>query len=138
VSGSLQYQLARTSLDAFYDHSVTAWSGLFFGATTDQVTLTASRALSRFWSAQFEGGYARNQNLTSSSTVPTNETIDSMFGSVRLIRAIGRQARFFVNYWPRYQRSNSTICLGTNCATSVFGQQVAVGFDWHPKPIPLE
>jgi hypothetical protein len=139
VNSSLQYQLARTSLELFYDHGVTAGSGLFFGSTTDEVSATAGRQLSRMWSVSFGGGYARNRNnLTSSSTAPPNATVDSMFGNVRLIRAIGRNARFFVNYWPRYQTSNTAVCPGTSCGTSLFGHQVAIGFDWHPKPIPLE
>ncbi|MGB2886654.1 MAG: hypothetical protein WBC04_03055 [Candidatus Acidiferrales bacterium] len=139
VDSSLQYQLARTSLELSYDHGVTAGSGLFLGSTTDQVSAVASRQLSRMWSVSFEGGYARNRNnLTSSLTAPANATVDSVFGSVQLIRAIGRNANFFVNYWPRYQTSNTAVCPGTSCGTSLVGHQVAVGFEWHPNPISLE
>lgn len=149
VDASLIYQLERTSLGLFYDHSVTSGSGLFFGSTTDQVSGSLDRQLSRMWSVSFNGGYARNTGLTStslpsttgstSSSLPSsNTTFDSMFGGVRVARVLGRNASFFVNYWARYQTSNSVGCTGPNCASSLTGQQVAVGFSWHPNPIPLE
>ncbi len=149
VDASLIYQLERTSLGLFYDHSVTSGSGLFFGSTTDQVSGSLDRQLSRMWSMSFNGGYGRNTGLTStsvpsttgstsSSLPPSNTTFDSMFGGVRVARALGRNASFFVNYWARYQISNAAGCTGPNCGSSLTGHQVAVGFSWHPNPIPLE
>src|SRR5260370_24471224 len=69
VFSAFTYNFRHSRYSLSYSHGVTPGSGVFFGSKTDTVTATASRELTRFWSASLNGGYALNKNLVSTGGV---------------------------------------------------------------------
>ena len=78
----LRYQFPKTSMNLTYQHFLTSGSGLFAGADSDIVRLSATRPLSRVWSGFVDIGYSRNsrvqplsaQQLSECSNPATSQT----------------------------------------------------------------
>jgi hypothetical protein len=132
---SLSYQLLRGSLSASYFHGVTAGSGVFLGATTDQVTGSATRKVSRVWSGEIHGGYARNRSAETASGVGSTD-YDSFFGGVSAGRPLGRNAAFTVGYTAYVQRTNVSGCTA-NCSSTLTTNSISIGVSWHSRPFVL-
>jgi hypothetical protein len=139
LHAALESAIGRTTLFFSYDHYLTGGSGLLLGAQTDQVTGTMNREVSRFWTASVLGGYARNSRLAGGSTLTTssNESFNSVFGSVQVNRILSRSLGFFVGYSLRHQNAYATVCTGPSCDTKFVGHQITFGLNWHPFPIRL-
>ena len=135
-SANLAYLFERGTIAANYYHGVTAGSGVFQGAITDQVTATGKRRLNRVWSGDAQMGYARNRNLQTLQGV-SSTTYNSFFGGASVTHPLGRNAGFTVGYTAYVSDSNSTICAGTNCSSSYTVHQISVGLNWHARPFVL-
>lgn len=135
-SAALSYAVQRGSLGVAYFHGVTAGSGVFLGATTDQVTATATRRLTRVWSGDAHVGYARNRSAETALGV-ANTNFDSVFAGAALARPLGRNANFSVGYTAYVERASSTICAGPNCDSSFTTHQITLGLSWHTRPFVL-
>jgi len=139
VAGSggatLSYLVPKGSLTANYSHGVTSGSGVFFGATTDQVSGSATRKLSRVWSGELHGGYARNRNAETAQGVSTTD-YDSFFGGVSAARPLGRNAVFSLGYTAYVQRTDLPGC-SSNCSSTFTTNQISVGVSWHARPFVL-
>src|SRR5437016_3596475 len=61
-SANLSYAVERGTLGLSYVHGITSGSGVFVGATTDQVTASATRKLSRVWTGDAHVGFAPHSN----------------------------------------------------------------------------
>jgi|KBSMisStaDraftv2_1062788.scaffolds.fasta_scaffold11022_4 hypothetical protein len=132
---SLSYLVPKGSLTASYFHGITAGSGVFLGATTDQVTGSATRKLSRVWSGEVHAGYARNRNAETVQGV-TSTNYDSFFGGVSAARPLGRNAAFSVGYTAYVERADLSACTGS-CSSSFTTNQISVGVSWHARPFVL-
>jgi len=133
---TLNYQVAKGSLTANYFHGVSSGSGVFVGATADQVTATAMRKISRVWGGELHGGYARNRNSQAGQGVNT-ANYDSFFGGVSAARPLGRNATFSVGYTAYVQKTDNSGC-GSNCSsTNLTTNQITVGVSWHARPFVL-
>ena len=139
VSGSgaatLSYLVPKGTLTASYSHGVTSGSGVFFGATTDQVTGSATRKLSRVWSGELHGGYARNRSAQTAAGVSSTD-YDSFFGGVSAVRPLGRNAALSLGYTAYVQRTDLSGC-SSNCSSTFTTNQISVGVSWHARPFVL-
>ena len=106
---NLTYALAGGSLFANYSHGVTGGSGVFQGATTDQVTGSATRRLSRVWSGNFNLGYAHNSSVVG-GTATQNQEYNTVYVGAGVQRPLSRTLDFRLNYTANIETSsNSTV-----------------------------
>jgi len=139
VAGSggatLSYLEPKGSISATYFHGVTAGSGVFLGATTDQVNGSATRSISRVWSGELHGGYARNRNAETAQGA-SNTSFDSFYGGISAARPLGRNAKFNVGYTAYVERTDLSGCT-SSCSSSFTTNQISVGVSWHARPFVL-
>jgi hypothetical protein len=129
-SASLSYALENGGLSLSYSHGITAGSGVLVGATTDQVTGSISKRISRLWTGELHLGYARNANPQTGTGLPT-QNFNSIFTGGSLARPLGRNANFSLGYTAYIETSNNT---GNN---SLSTQQITLGVSWHTRPFVL-
>jgi len=132
---TLNYLVPKGNLTASYFHGVTAGSGVFLGATTDQVSGSAARRISRVWTGELHAGYARNRNAETAQGVSSTD-FDSFFGGVSAARPLGRNAMFTLGYTAYVQRSEVSGCT-SNCSSTLTTNQISVGVSWHARPFVL-
>jgi hypothetical protein len=137
VSGSggasLTYGLSRGALSLNYNQGVTGGSGSLVGANTSQVTLVASRQLSRLWNGNLNFGFARNQNVASAGSA-NSQSYNSWFFGFGLARPVGRYANVSFGYTAYIQTSSLPTCVTGTCSTSYTQNQISLGFQWHAQP----
>lgn len=132
---SLNYLMPKGSLTASYFHGLTAGSGVFLGATTDQFTGAATRRIGRVWSGEIHGGYARNRSAATVEGVSSTD-FDSFFGGVSAARPLGRNATFTLGYTAYVQRSGLSNC-SSDCSSTFTTNQISIGVSWHARPFVL-
>jgi len=139
VTGSggatLNYLVSKGTLTASYFHGVTSGSGVFSGATADQVSAAATRQISRVWSGELHAGFARNRNSETAQGVDTTN-YDAFFGGVSASRPLGRNATFMFGYTAYVQKTDSSGCA-SNCSSTFTTNQINVGVSWHSRPFVL-
>ncbi len=137
-NANLQYQFRRAGLTAAYSHGVSGGSGVLAGSVADNVTGTVTRQLSRTFNGGWNFGYSRNHGLAvSGSTVASTQTFDYWFTGFNLNHPWGRSLNLFLNYQLQYQNSNTPVCTGPGCGTSITRNQISFGLGWHRQPIPF-
>jgi hypothetical protein len=151
----LRYQFPKTSLDLAFQRFTTSGSGLFAGAQSNIVSLSASRPLSRVWSAFVDIGYSSNglvqplseQQLmecgnpqTSQAACPANDATSYRYAFVGggLHRALGRDFHVFVSYQFNELAFDQSFCTSSPC-NRISNRSVATfGLDWTPRPIRID
>lgn len=137
-SATLNYAVKRGTLSVAYFHGLTPGSGVFLGATTDQVTGTVARKISRVWSGSANVGYARNRSLVTDQTSNNNLNYDTVFAGASASRPLGRTSAVSLGYTAYVERAGNGICSGTGCGSTNFTtHQLSVGFSWHTRPFVL-
>jgi hypothetical protein len=129
-SASLSYAVEKGSVTAGYSHGTTSGSGVFFGATTDQITGTATRRLSRVWTGEVHGGFAHNKNAETAPGVPV-ASFNTVYAGGSVARPLGRNASFSLGY-TGYHESSSNVG-GFSFTT----HQISLGLNWHTRPLLL-
>jgi hypothetical protein len=132
----LTYALAGGSLSANYSHGVTGGSGVFQGATTDQVTGSATRRLSRVWSGNFNLGYAHNTSVVG-GTATQNQEYNTVYVGAGVQRPLSRTLDFRLSYTANIETSSNATCVGPNCGTSFTTHMISVGMSWRARPFVL-
>jgi hypothetical protein len=138
LNSSVNYQLRRTALQAAYSHGVTAGSGVLAGASTDMASGSVTRQMSRTFSSDITGGYARNQGVVPGVGVatPSSQTYDYWFAGASFSYPWGRTLGLTFAYQFQYQNSNGQFCItAANCGTNVMRHMISVGLGWHERPI---
>jgi len=139
VSGSgganFNYGLQHGSISMSYFHGLSGGGGALVGSNTDQLTVSLSRQLGRVWSANVNGGYARNSSLGSSSTVQGQSFNDWFLGG-GISRPFGRTVNFSVAYSARFENTNQS-CTGTSCSSNYTQNMVSISLQWHARPFVL-
>lgn len=139
--GTLTYGFAKGDVSAGYNHGVSGGSGVFLGATTDEVNLRADRQLSRLWRGYMNFGFARNRAITGVilAGVPlvNNLNFHSWVAGVGVDRPIGRNANFSMGYYARIQSANSGVCPPGLCNLTYTAHQITASFQWHTQPFVL-
>src|SRR5262249_26240982 len=125
----------KGSLTASYFHGVTAGSGVFLGATTDQVTGSATRRISRVWSGELHAGYARNRSAEAGQG-GSSSSLESVFGGVSASRRLGRHPNLSLAYAGFVQRTSLSGCTDS-CSSTFTTNQISLGVSWHARPFVL-
>ena len=138
VSGSggasLTYAWNRGSIALNYDHGISGGSGVFAGASTNQLRFSLDRQLSREWTATLNSGYSRNASVVGSVS---SQSYNSWYLGGGLRRPLGRNANFTIGYEAQIQTSNLAVCAAGTCSTNFALHQVTLGFQWHTRPFVL-
>lgn len=142
----LHYQFPKWSLLLSYKHYLTAGSGLFFGAESDIVHVTASRPLNRVWNVYTDIGYSRNSRVLPISC-PVSQTCPGVsaniyqygFAGLGVHRMFGRNFHAFASYQFNDLAFDSSFCGTTGPCNRTSQRQVGtIGVDWTPRPIRLD
>ena len=129
-TASLIYAFAANgNVDLHYLHGVSGGSGVFSGATSDQVGASVSKQLTRVWKGDVNFEYAKNRQILGTSSLPG---FDSWVAGAGLNRSLGRTAYFSIGYQALVQGS-SAAAAATNYTT----QQLFLSFQWHSRPLIL-
>ena len=155
----LRYRFTKTSLDLNYQRYETAGSGLFAGAQTDVIRLSASRPISRVWSGFADIGYSINDRLQPLTPAqaeqcaigvqpgappvncPANNATRYSYGFVGggARRSFGRNFNAFMTYQFNELSFNRSYCItGSACSRISNQQTITFGLDWTPRPIRLD
>lgn len=140
---SLKYHWsARTSLLLSFLRYINPGSGLFAGANTDVVRLTAQHYLARRWDLSADVGYSRNSRLliVTSNVASGNATYQYWYGGAGVHRQLGRYFGAFATY------QYTAFAFGFNGCTSPalrcgqgYGRNTGlIGLHWTPRPIRLD
>jgi hypothetical protein len=132
-NAALTYAFPWGNVSANYNHGITAGSGVFFGATTDQVTGTVSGKLTRVWSGQANVGYSRNASAAGGTA--TNHNYNNLFAGASAARPLGRNASLSLGYTVYVETTSG--CAGSNCSSSFTTNSIMVGLNWHTRPLVL-
>ena len=135
---SLRYRFAKASVALAYDRYTTAGSGLFPGANSNIGRLSATRPMSRVWTAFSDVGYSRNSRvLPGGGTVATKYSY--AFAGFGLDRKFGRDFRLFGSYEFNYLTFDKTFCGITPTCNRISQRHVGtIGLDWTPRPARLD
>ena len=158
AQGRLRYQLTKTQLSLNFQRFETGGSGIFAGAQTNLVSLSASRPLSRVWSGFVDIGYSTNSRLQSltqqqviqctqllggvtSATCPAYDasTYNYGFGGGGIRRHFGAAFNAFASYQFDELKFGQSYCVtGSPCNRTSNQNTITFGLDWTPRPIRLD
>jgi hypothetical protein len=132
---SISYAINRGALGLSYNHGVTAGSGVYAGAETDQITASVSRNLTRVWSVHGNLGFAKNRSIVASAS---ENSYDSVSVGGGISRPLGPNANFALAYTANLQTTGSPAgCMGTGCNSTYTQHQITINFQWHTRPLVL-
>jgi hypothetical protein len=133
---TINYAFKRGGVNLNYNHSVTGGSGVFLGASTDQIQVQGNRQLSRQWHGNVQFGYARNRSVLSGAN--GNTSFDTLYGGGGVDRPLGRNLNFSGAYTLYFQHPSATAtCVIGTCGTDYTSHQVTLGLSWHARPFVL-
>jgi hypothetical protein len=130
ASTVLSYRPSRTSYSLSYFHGVTAGSGVFLGSSTESITASASRGITKFWSASVNGGYAINNALASIALF--SQQFNDWFTGANFTRQIGSQVYLGLSYGFQQQTAGGGACPVISCGLPQSFSQAGVNLQWHP------
>lgn len=130
-SANLSYAVQRGTFGFGYQHGVTSGSGVFLGATTDQLTVSGTRQLTRVWSGDAHFGFAHNHRTETASAVPT-PSFNTFYGGGSVARPLGRNATVSAGYTAFRETSSN---VGGYSFTT---HQISLGLSWHTRPLVLK
>jgi hypothetical protein len=137
LDSSMTYDIGRTVLKLGYGHSLTDGAGFLTGAVTDQGSAAIDTPFSRRLTAEFIGGYARNQGLMQTTQQPASEIYKDWFGGVTINHALSRRASIFLSYQVQRQATNF-VCAGIACGSQFTRQLISVGLTGRSQARPIE
>jgi hypothetical protein len=135
VDASVNYTRQIGNFGAHYNHGVNGGSGAFAGATSDSVSASFSRNLSRDWAASAWMSYTRTTGLL--YTLPTsgvpgaNGAINTEYGTIQLLHGFSRTISGYVSYSAQNQDVNTPLAI-----TNVFSglsHNFGIGVSWTPQ-----
>jgi hypothetical protein len=141
----LSYAFKRGGVRLSYNHGVTGGSGVFLGASTDQLQVQASRQLTRRWHGNAHFGYAHNSSVITDNTgsitgsiIGNAATYDTFYFGAGVDRNIARNLSFFGAYTAYVQQSSAlgNSIVGTGSADYV-SHQITLGLSWRTRPFVL-
>src|SRR5581483_5341719 len=137
---SLRYRFRVWNTSLSYSRYNSSGSGLFAGATSDLVRLTASRTLGRIYDVSTDVGYTRNSRILASVVNVPGATYNYWYVGGSVHRQFGRDFDGFLSYQYNRLGFDQTFCtVGvTNCSSNSQRHVLIIGLDWHPRPIRLD
>jgi hypothetical protein len=137
---SLRYRYPKTAFALSYEHYNNSGSGLFAGASSDVAQLTISRPAGRKWDWVSDIGYSHGNQLQRSIAGVNAGSLSYGYVGFALRRQLGRQFGAFISYQFNDEGFGNAFCgVGVPTCDKVADRHVvAVGLDWHPRPIRLD
>lgn len=123
----------RTDLTGGYSHGVSGGSGVFTGATSDQIQGSLALQLSRRWRGGIHLGYSRNTSIVQNGA-QSAPVYNTSYAGANLERALGQNAHFSVAYTANMESSNQPITSILVPSTSFTRHQLTIEFGWHMRP----
>lgn len=111
AGASLNWQGKLTSLALSYSHLISPGWGLSGAVLADSGSAAVRRQMSRNFSASVDAGYARTQELNSSTTGSSNG--HSLFGTASLARPIGQHLDVQLGYSRLHHTYSQLAALST-------------------------
>jgi len=137
---SLRYRFPKAAVGLSYEHYNTSGSGFFAGARSDIAHVTLTRPVGRRYDGILDLGYAHNKRLQQSflGINADSSTYGYVGGALR--RQFGREFGAFLSYQFNYQVFDNSFCGSGNAVCNRISHRhvLAVGLDWHPRPIRLD
>ena len=130
---SLLYSAHSASYVLSYSRGTNTGSGVLTGAESDNVTLSASKRLSRTLSGSASLGYSRTQSLAVLDNSPFHS--NTLVASGQINRYFGRDFSAFASYIVQRQSLNGV--AATSNIFNGFSQIIAVGVTYSPGIINL-
>jgi len=138
ASAHLQYEVERGSFHLGYSHGVSGGSGVFVGATTDQIQVGGDRHLTRQWTGNAHFGYAHNRQVIQTNNAAGSATYNSFYFGGGAARPLGNYMGFSTAYTGYVQRSSAgAVCVIGTCGRTYTTHQITLGFNWHTRPFVL-
>jgi hypothetical protein len=153
----LRYKFTKTAMDLRFDRFQTSGNGLFTGAQSNIVRLSAERPLSRVWGASVDIGFAHNTRLQpltqeqliacgsssqdSQNACPAGDAKTYVYGFVggAIHRHFGREFHGFMSYQFNEISFDNSFCTTTGPCDRISNRQVVTfGLDWRPRPIRID
>jgi hypothetical protein len=137
---SLTYAFQRGGLSLNYSHGVTGGAGIFDGSSTDYLTLSANRQVTRRWNALGGFGYAYNRSIANGTPPNPQQNFNSWFITAGLNRLLTPDANFVFGYTGRFQTSSVGACAFSSvpgCGTGFTQHQISLGLQWHARPMVI-
>ena len=135
-AGAASFTLAitqHTNLSGGYTHGVSGGSGVFTGATSDQVQASLARQFRRQWHGGIHFGYSRNSNIIQNGGQST-PVYNTWYAGTNLERALGQNTHFSLAYTANMESSNQLIPSIAVPTTSFTQHQITIEFGWHTRP----
>jgi hypothetical protein len=137
---SVRYAFSRTEVRLSYRRYTTGGSGLFAGAQTDGVRLSATRPLSRLWEATADLGYSHNSRIVPRTGDFDAHTFQSAYAGLAMRRRLGPDLVGVVRYQFANLNSDGALCGGvsSSCGRLAERHTITFGLDWYLHPIHLD
>lgn len=132
-TASLTYALAHSNIGLDYTHAVSGGGGVFSGANSDQVSVSLTKQLSRVWNGHVNVGYAKNRQLSGTTSLAN---FDSWFAGAGLSRPLTRTANLSFGYQSQMQSGSGAAC-NLNCGALSISHQIILSLQWHALPFVL-
>jgi hypothetical protein len=138
ASANIRYAFERGGFHVNYSHGVSGGSGVFVGATTDQIQVGGDRQLTRHWNGNAHFGYAHNRNVITSDGATGAASYNSFYFGAGAARPLGPYLNFSGAYTAYLQHSSAAAeCVIGTCGTNYTTHQITLGFNWHTRPFVL-
>ena len=128
--GSITKEVGKTALDLSIQRSVSDGGGVYTSTINTNATFGVRRRLVGHWETDLHGGASRSD---ASLFQNVNGKIDTLVGGIVFSRPLGGGAVFHASYDTIHQLSKGTLPV----SASLDRNQVAIGFDYQFKPLPL-
>ena len=143
ASAFLNYAFLNGGISARYVHGISGGSGVLTGSIVDDLSVSASRRLSRQWNASVHAGYAHNRSvLDAVGAAVSNPSYDDWYVGVGISRPIGRDMTIALAYSASFETNHlgcgSPTSPGCGSSATTSGQFITLNFRWHPRPFVLE
>lgn len=121
----------RTQFSLSGSKAIMSGGGLSVATNTTLANISATRNLSRKWTASLSGGYAEN------SFIGLNEKYRSGFAGMNVQRSLGQHASLSFLYDFQKQIGN-TVCSGSLCGAPFLRHSVGIGLNWQFRPVVFQ
>lgn len=131
-SATASYATRTTGIYATYNRSVTAGSGVIFGALTDTASVGVNRPIDRDWILGLDVGYSHNVGLTPiEGLIPSYDTV---FGAAQVSRRLTDTLSMFASYSAISQSANNQPA-GQAAVFNGLNNIFSIGITFAPAPL---
>lgn len=132
-SATATYATRTTGFFASYNRSITAGSGVIFGALTDSVTVGLNHPINRDWVLGLNVGYSHNVGLTPiDGVIPA---YNSIFGGAQVSRRLTESLSMYASYTAISQSETNNQPAGQFAVFNGTNNIFSIGITFAPAPL---